>query len=77
MKSAVFAWGERADHSTIFMLHTIIGTALGLYGCKSVLMVKLEGLHVVTGAFEEWAKEKGNDLGRIYCNDIKTRKYVK
>ena len=33
-----------------------------LYGCKSVLMVKLEGLHVVTGAFEEWAKEKSNDL---------------
>jgi len=40
-------------------------------------MVKLEGLHVVTGAFEEWAKEKGNNLGRIYRNDIKTRKYVK
>ena len=31
LKSTVFAWGERADHSTIFILHTVIGTALGIY----------------------------------------------
>jgi len=31
LKSAVFAWGERADHPTIFMLHTITGTVLGIY----------------------------------------------
>ena len=31
LKSTVFAWGERADHSTVFMLHTVIGTALGIY----------------------------------------------
>ena len=44
-------------------------------------MVKLEDLHVVTPlgttSFEAWAKENGNELGRKYRNDIKTRKYAK
>ena len=31
LKSTVFAWGTREDNQTIFLLHTIIGTALGIY----------------------------------------------
>jgi len=31
LKSTVFAWGFREDNSTVFLLHTIIGTALGIY----------------------------------------------
>ena len=31
LKSTVFAWGTREDNSTIFLLHTIIGTVLGIY----------------------------------------------
>tara|TARA_B100000959_G_C14761725_1_gene533639 strand:- start:325 stop:549 length:225 start_codon:yes stop_codon:yes gene_type:complete len=31
LKSTVFAWGSREDNSTVFLLHTIIGTALGIY----------------------------------------------
>jgi hypothetical protein len=31
LKSTVFAWGERADHPTTFMLHTITGMVLGIY----------------------------------------------
>jgi len=31
LKSTVFAWGSREDNSTIFLLHTITGTALGIY----------------------------------------------
>ena len=31
LKSTVFAWGEKADHPMIFMLHTITGTVLGIY----------------------------------------------
>ena len=31
LKSTVFAWGTREDNQFIFMLHTIIGTVLGIY----------------------------------------------
>ena len=31
LKSTVFAWGDRADYSMIFILHTIIGTIFGTY----------------------------------------------
>ena len=31
LKSTVFAWGTRGDNQFVFMLHTIIGTALGTY----------------------------------------------
>ena len=31
LKSTVFAWGTREDNQFVFMLHTIIGTALGIY----------------------------------------------
>jgi hypothetical protein len=31
LKSTVFAWGTREDNQTIFLLHTIIGTVLGIY----------------------------------------------
>mgnify|MGYP001173269330 FL=1 len=31
LKSTVFAWGTREDNQFVFMLHTIIGTALGFY----------------------------------------------
>lgn len=31
LKSTVFAWGTRDDNQFVFMLHTIIGTALGIY----------------------------------------------
>ena len=31
LKSTVFAWSDRADHPTIFILHTIIGTIFGTY----------------------------------------------
>jgi hypothetical protein len=31
LKSTVFAWGTREDNQIVFMLHTIIGTALGIY----------------------------------------------
>ena len=31
LKSTVFAWGTREDNQFVFMLHTIIGTALGTY----------------------------------------------
>ena len=31
LKSTVFAWGTREDNSTIFLIHTIIGTVLGIY----------------------------------------------
>ena len=31
LKSTVFAWGTREDNQIVFMLHTIIGTVLGIY----------------------------------------------
>ena len=31
LKSTVFAWGTREDNQTLFLLHTIIGTVLGIY----------------------------------------------
>jgi|TARA_B100000959_G_scaffold76099_1_gene80803 hypothetical protein len=31
LKSTVFAWGAREDNQFVFMLHTIIGTVLGIY----------------------------------------------
>jgi len=31
LKSTVFRWGAREDNQFVFMLHTIIGTALGIY----------------------------------------------
>ena len=31
LKSTVFAWGTREDNQFVFMLHTIIGTVLGIY----------------------------------------------
>ena len=31
LKSTVFAWGTREDNQTTFLLHTIIGTVLGIY----------------------------------------------
>ena len=31
LKSTVFAWGTREDNSIIFLLHTLIGTVLGIY----------------------------------------------
>ena len=31
LKSTVFAWGTREDNRIVFMLHTIIGTVLGIY----------------------------------------------
>tara|TARA_B110000014_G_C19918631_1_gene475253 strand:- start:39 stop:263 length:225 start_codon:yes stop_codon:yes gene_type:complete len=31
LKSTVFAWGNREDNQFVFMLHTMIGTVLGIY----------------------------------------------
>jgi len=31
LKSTVFAWGTRADNQFVFLLHTILGTVLGIY----------------------------------------------
>ena len=31
LKSTVFAWGTREDNQFVFMLHTMIGTVLGIY----------------------------------------------
>ena len=31
LKSTVFAWGTREDNQFVFMLHTIVGTVLGIY----------------------------------------------
>ena len=31
LKSTVFAWGTREDNQFVFMLHTILGTVLGIY----------------------------------------------
>ena len=31
LKSTVFAWGTREDNQFVFLLHTILGTVLGIY----------------------------------------------
>ncbi len=31
LKSTVFAWGPREDNQFVFLLHTILGTVLGVY----------------------------------------------
>ena len=31
LKSTVFAWGTKEDNQFVFMLHTIVGTVLGIY----------------------------------------------
>jgi hypothetical protein len=38
LKSTVFAWGTREANPTVFMLHTIIGTALGIFMIASALL---------------------------------------
>ena len=31
LKSTVFAWGTREENQFVFLLHTILGTVLGIY----------------------------------------------
>jgi len=31
LKSTVFAWGIREENQFVFLLHTILGTVLGIY----------------------------------------------
>jgi len=31
LKSTVFAWGTREDNQFVFLLHTLLGTVLGIY----------------------------------------------
>ncbi len=31
LKSTVFAWGTREENQFVFLLHTILGTVLGVY----------------------------------------------
>ena len=31
LTSKTFAWGTREEHPTIFMMHVIVGTVIGIY----------------------------------------------
>ena len=57
-------------------LQDIVITEAEIRGLKQGLMASSEE-PLGTTSFEVWAKENGNNLGRKYRNDIKTRKYVK
>tara|TARA_B110000438_G_scaffold211011_1_gene203063 strand:- start:33 stop:440 length:408 start_codon:yes stop_codon:yes gene_type:complete len=58
------------------LLQDIVITEAEIRGLKQGLMASSEE-PLGTTSFEEWAKGNGENLGRHYRNDIKTRKYVK
>ena len=58
------------------LLQDIVITEAEIRGLRQGLAASSEE-PLGTTSFRDWAKENGDDLGRIYRNDIKTRKYVK
>ena len=58
------------------LLQDIVITEAEIRGLRQGLAASSEE-PLGTTSFRDWAKENGDDLGRIYRNDIKTRKYLK
>ena len=58
------------------LLQDIVITEAEIRGLRQGLAASSEE-PLGTTSFRDWAEENGDDLGRIYRNDIKIRKYVK